>query len=250
MNFIKKFLKKTFNSFGYQITKIRTSPKDPFFNFSSGKISKVCQSHTMTSPESMYSLYEAVKYTIKNHISGDFVECGVWRGGSAMIIAYALLEVGAKDRKIYLYDTFEGMSKPTEQDYSISENTKAIEKWRKNQRQGYNEWGFASLQEVEQNLLSTGFPKENLIFVKGRVEDTIFENKPEEIALLRLDTDWYESTKHELINLFPLLSKRGVLIIDDYGAWAGAKKAVDEYFTDKPILLSRIDNVARLAIKT
>ena len=72
---------------------------------------------------------------------------------------------------------------------------------------------------------------------------------PGEIALLRLDTDWYKSTQHELIHLYPLLVGSGVLIIDDYGHWQGAKKAVDEYFSDKKILLNRIDYTGRISIK-
>jgi hypothetical protein len=85
----------------------------------------------------------------------------------------------------------------------------------------------------------------------GKVEDTIPADIPEKIALLRLDTDWYESTKHELIHLFPRLQKGGVLIIDDYGFWKGARKAVDEYFAENniQILLNRIDDTGRMAIK-
>jgi O-methyltransferase len=83
------------------------------------------------------------------------------------------------------------------------------------------------------------------------VEDTIPNNIPEKIAILRLDTDWYESTRHELVHLFPRLSPYGVLIIDDYGCWQGAKKAVDEYISENNlrIFLSRIDSTGRIAIK-
>jgi hypothetical protein len=83
------------------------------------------------------------------------------------------------------------------------------------------------------------------------VEETIPQHAPEQISVLRLDTDWYSSTKHELMHLFPRLSKNGVLIIDDYGHWAGARKAVDEYFADQTIqpLLNRIDQTGRACIK-
>ena len=95
----------------------------------------------------------------------------------------------------------------------------------------------------------TKYPENNIIYVKGKVEETIPKIIPSKIALLRLDTDWYESTKHELNHLYPILSKNGVLIIDDYGYWAGAKRAVDEYFFDEQILLNRIDSDARIGIK-
>jgi len=112
--------------------------------------------------------------------------------------------------------------------------------------------GFASLSEVKKNMFSTGYPQENLVFIKGKVEDTVPTRVPPQIALLRLDTDWYESTKHELNYLYPLLVKQGVLIIDDYGYWAGSKKAVDEYISQNnvPILLNRIDHTGRIGVKT
>lgn len=108
------------------------------------------------------------------------------------------------------------------------------------------------LDETKQNVFSAGYPKDKIHFIKGKVEDTIPENMPKQIALLRLDTDWYESTKHELTHLFLLLQPNGVLIIDDYGHWKGARKAVDEYIPDKNIriLLNRIDYTGRIAIKT
>lgn len=99
-------------------------------------------------------------------------------------------------------------------------------------------------------MAATGYPKDNIIFIKGKVEQTIPGTLPGKIALLRLDTDWYESTKHELNHLYPLLEKAGILIIDDYGAWQGARKAVDEYFsTNGPVYLHRLDFTGRLVIK-
>ena len=199
----------------------------------------------------MYALYKAVKYVIDSKIQGDFVECGVWKGGSAMVIAHTLFEMNETNRKIHLYDTFEGMSEPTENDYLVEDKSiHAISKWKKASKKYHNDWCFSSLQEVKNNIFSTKYPKDKIVFVKGKVEDTLQKNKPSKIALLRLDTDWYESTKHELVTLFPLLVKNGVLIIDDYGHWAGSKKAVDEYFSNKQMLLNRIDYTGRIGIKT
>ena len=101
-------------------------------------------------------------------------------------------------------------------------------------------------------LYETGYPEEKIHFVQGRVEETIPASAPDSISLLRLDTDWYESTKHELVHLFPRLSPSGVIIIDDYGHWKGCRKAVDEYFDtgDHPqLLLNRVDYSCRIAVK-
>lgn len=232
--------------FGYHIVSTKS---DNIINMELGEIYTKCKPFTMTSAERMYALYKATEYVVKAKIPGDFVECGVWKGGSAMIIAYALLQKKETSRKIYLYDTYEGMPKPTTKDKRLLDNTFAISNWRANQKKRHNEWCFASLSEVKRNLLSTGYPEENLVFVRGRVENTIPKITPKKIALLRLDTDWYESTRHELRYLFPLLQKNGVLIIDDYGCWAGAKKAVDDYFKKRNILLNRIDYTGRIGIK-
>jgi len=247
----KNVIQKAANLFSYKITKI--SHVDPIID-NDEKFTRVyekCKDYTMTSKERMYALYKAVEYIVNSKLPGDFVECGVWRGGSAMLMAHTLLQMGEADRKIYLYDTFEGMPEPTEVDYVVSDTRiRAVDRWKKDQKGDYNKWCFSPLPEVKGNMLSTGYPESNIIFVKGKVEDTIPETIPPQIALLRLDTDLYDSTKHELIHLFPLLTENGVLIIDDYGFWAGTKKAVDEYFADKPILLSRIDLAGRLGIKT
>ena len=109
----------------------------------------------------------------------------------------------------------------------------------------------AGFDEVRRNLASTGYPSDRLHFIRGRVEDTIPASAPESIALLRLDTDWYESTRHELTHLYPRLVRGGVLIIDDYGHWQGARQATDEYFSvlGSPVLLHRIDYTGRIAVK-
>jgi hypothetical protein len=108
-----------------------------------------------------------------------------------------------------------------------------------------------SLELVKQVLVATGYPPEKLHFIKGRVEDTVPALAPHSIAILRLDTDWYESTRHELTHLFPRLSKSGVIIIDDYGHWRGSRQACDEYFSEQriPILLNRIDYTGRIGVR-
>lgn len=211
-----------------------------------------CRSYSMTSIERMYSLYQSVKYIINAGISGDFVECGVWRGGSMMTVAKTLTILGVRDRELYLFDTYEGLPKPDiEKDIDIWGN-RAIDGWLPlSVSDEKSHWAEASLDDVETNLISTGYPQERMHFVKGLVENTLPASAPASISLLRLDTDWYASTKHELTHLYPLLTRGGVLIIDDYGHFKGAKIAVDEYFhaSGNSILLNRIDYSGRLGIK-
>jgi O-methyltransferase len=210
-----------------------------------------CRPFTMTSQPRMYALYQAVRHVVTSSIPGAIVECGVWRGGSAMLAALTLLRFGDQAREIFLYDTYAGMVTPTEVDVDPW-MAPAIATWRRLQRPDKNEWCYAPLDEVTRNLRSTGYPIEKLRFVQGRVEETIPGAAPKQIAVLRLDTDWYESTRHELTNLYPLVARNGVLIIDDYGYWAGARKAVDEYFAHarSSIFLHRIDSTGRVGIKT
>jgi O-methyltransferase len=209
-----------------------------------------CADHTMTSTERMHALYGAVCHVVRAEIPGDVVECGVWRGGSAMLAALTLKRLGDRERHIHLYDTFAGMPEPGELDVDMLGQC-AAPAWQGQQRQGINEWCYASVADVRQNLNSTGFPSDRLHLVEGLVEETIPANVPERIAVLRLDTDWYESTWHELVHLYPLLSRGGVLIVDDYGHWAGARAAVDRYFAEhaRPPLLNRIDYTGRIAVR-
>jgi len=199
----------------------------------------------------MYACWQAAEYVVGARIPGDVVECGVWRGGSAMMLAGALLDAGDTSRTIWLYDTFTGMSEPTEHDVK-TDGLHAQGKWQARRRDdGLVDWCLAPLSEVRENVRSSGYPASRVRFVEGRVEDTIPGEMPDEIAILRLDTDWYSSTKHELHHLLPRVSRGGVLLIDDYGEWQGARQAVDEYVQshDARLLLARTDYTGRIAIK-
>ncbi len=204
----------------------------------------------MTNIERMVSLYDSIKYISKFNIKGDFVECGVWKGGSSMITALTLLKLNDRNRNLFLYDTFSGMSEPTEKDVN-NKNESAIQRYQKNDKKDHNNWCYAPLEEVKHNILSTKYPENQIFFVKGKVEDTIPKIMPKHISILRLDTDWYESTYHELVHLFPNLSNGGILILDDYGYWKGVRAATDQYFdeTGQQIFLSRIDFAGRIGIK-
>ena len=166
-----------------------------------------------------------------------------------MAAALALLTDGDIARDLYLYDTFEGMTEPTETDRSFDGMSAADQL--QSTTPGNGVWCYAGLEEVQANFATTGYPAEKVRFVRGRVEDTIPGVVPDSIALLRLDTDWYESTRHELIHLYPRLVPGGVLIIDDYGHWQGAKRATDEYFASAgtPVFFHRLDYTGRIAVK-
>lgn len=204
---------------------------------------------TMTTPPRIYALRRAVEYVVSRPVSGAIVECGVWRGGSVMAIALTLLRLGDTSRDIYLFDTFEGMTEPGSEDVKHSGET-AAEILATSGRDS-DDWAIAALDDVRQAVSSVGYPEERIHFVQGRVEDTLPRTETGEIALLRLDTDWYASTKHTLTHLYPRLAAGGVLIVDDYAYWEGARQAVDEYISEQglPLLLNRIDYTARLALK-
>jgi O-methyltransferase len=200
--------------------------------------------YTMTSVERVITLIRAVQYAVQ--LEGEFVECGVWQGGSMMAIALTLMNLSKTDRVLRLYDTFEGMSPPSDKDvrYDGTHVSELLE----NADQDTWIWARAGIDLVRKNLASTKYPSENIRYVAGKVEDTIPENLPDKICLLRLDTDWYESTKHELTHLYPRLVLGGILIIDDYGHYQGAKDAVDEYFGPS-VFLHRIDYTGRMLVK-
>jgi hypothetical protein len=203
------------------------------------------QPYTMTSPDRIVALCDAVRYLCRNGIEGAIVECGVWRGGSMMAAAMALAQEGDRSRELYLYDTYEGMTPAGPRDVDFRGRTGAG-------MMSYHEGDVARapLDDVKDNLGRTGYPLERCRFVVGKVQDTIPATIPERIALLRLDTDWYESTKHEIEHLLPLVAPGGVLILDDYGEWKGARGAVDEYFDslEHAPLLNRIDFTGRICV--
>jgi len=246
---IKTAIHKAFRLFGLDI--IRYAPQDqqcpPDFREDEAEILREVRPWTMTSPDRIYALIQAVRYVSANNIAGAIVECGVWKGGSMAAVARTLLQMQDVRRELYLFDTFEGMTEPTAKDVDYVGKTAAqdlVDIPR-------HKCDDAPLEQVKEVLYGTGYPKERVHFVRGRVEETIPASAPESIALLRLDTDWYDSTRHELVHLFPRLSQNGVIIIDDYGHWQGCRQACDEYFAHHriPILLNRIDFGGRIALK-
>jgi hypothetical protein len=210
------------------------------------KIIRKSLNYSMTNNLRMFTLIKAFKYIIKNKIKGDFVECGVWKGGNLILLQNLIEKYAIYNKKIYAYDTFMGMSKFSKSDYTdnfvhASDVLKADKKT----------LCYSSLEDFKNNFYSNTKFNKNLTIIKGEVEKTLREKKnvPKKISILRLDTDYYSSTKIELEILWPRLSKGGILIIDDYGYWRGCKKAVDEFFYKKDPLLLHIDESCRILIK-
>jgi O-methyltransferase len=188
----------------------------------------ICKQYSALSNERLINNIESIRMVDAGKIPGDIVEVGVWRGGSIL----AMMLTCTEPRDFYLYDTFEGMTPPIDADVDYI-GRKASDIFEKVKCD-------AGIEEVKRNIFAHAeVPSERIHFVQGDIlKNEVF---PSKIAVLRLDTDWYESTKYELEHFYPLVSEGGVIIIDDYGHWKGCRKAVDEFIADKDITLTRVD---------
>lgn len=209
----------------------------------------VVKPRTMIQHAKVNSLIEATRYISKTPIPGAVVECGVWRGGAMMAVAMMLDHLGEHDRELYLFDTYSGMPEAGERDIHIRSGQSAEDELAAPTTPARISQA-AGLDDVQAGFASVDYPRERLHFVPGKVEDTVPEQAPGQIALLRLDTDWYASTKHELEQLYSRLVPGGVLIIDDYGSWQGSRDATDEFLASigEPLLLTRVGR-GRIAVK-
>ncbi len=212
------------------------------------EIIRAARPYTMTGNDKLHALITATRYIDRYQIPGSVVECGVWRGGSMHAVARTLDQLGDHERDLYLYDTFEGMTEPTDKDLRY-DGESASRILARADKQSWV-WASASLEDVQAGFETVPYPSERLHFIKGPIEETVPAEMPDEIAILRLDTDWYESTVHELEHLYPRLVPGGVLILDDYGHWQGSRQAADEFLdrTGERLLLLRADS-GRVAVK-
>jgi O-methyltransferase len=248
---VKRPLKGVLRGLGYELRPVAPPwPRD--FQPDDAQLYLDVAHYTMTTPEAIYALAGAVRHIVSSDVPGAIVECGVWRGGSMMAVATTLLQLGRTDVDLYLFDTFDGMSAPTSEDVDPTGELAEVRLAREPKSDQSVLWAQATLDQVQDALKSVPYPPSKIHFVQGRVEDTVPSQAPGQIALLRLDTDWYESTRHELIHLYPRLGGGGILILDDYGWWRGSGKATDEYFRDNgpaPLLVRIDDGGVRLAVK-
>jgi O-methyltransferase len=196
-----------------------------------------CLNNTMISKEHLLFLDKILYNLNRNNIIGSIVECGVWKGGCCMWMAYCQKKYSKRLRHIYMYDTYEGMTIPN----SNKDESRALEIYNKINNQEYkrnydnwhneNKWAYAPIEFVKNNMLKVNYDDNLIHYIKGDVCETLkdINNLPKQISILRLDTDWYESTKIELEVLYPLVSINGFIIIDDYYSWKGSKNATDEF---------------------
>lgn len=174
------------------------------------------------------NISKMIAHVIENNIEGDILDIGVFKGFSSYKAVEKLLQLGVTNRDVYLYDTFEGMVKPTDED---GDKIKGI--YKRETRNGNTSWAKGSLEEVKNNMESLKYPKDRIHYVKGMVEDTLLNHPHKKVAYMRLDTDYYSSTKIELDKLYPVLSPNGVVIVDDYGSkFVGSTLAVTEFLKE------------------
>lgn len=186
--------------------------------------------YTLTSPEALESVVTLTLHAIDTEIPGDLVECGTWMGGCsfAMLLAqrYAYGEIR---RPVWMYDSFEGMSPPSPEDGSHAakwyETAETLPKDRAS-----NEWCIAPLEAVREHIAELKLEGYALLR-PGWLADTLPKNKPRQIALLRIDCDWYDPVKAVWEELEPNVSPGAPIIIDDYYAWEGATLATHEYLS-------------------
>ncbi len=258
MDFAKSRVQNILSGMGYALVRSKNHKEPPFpieFSVEDRDLVRdvIASNLSMVSLEGLCSTLAACKYVCERDVEGDFVECGVWRGGNALIAAEIFRRYNSSKR-VYLFDTFRGMTEPSIEDTSLADGTSALGEFQSSDRGDYNAWCFSSEEEVRNAFRSRELLSDRVVFVAGDVEKTLddTDNLPNSISLLRLDTDWYESTRKELEVLYPLLSQGGCLIVDDYGVWSGAKKATDEYFQQatysKPFF-HVTDNTRRIAVK-
>ena len=241
-------VRRALRRYGYDLTRLPRG-KQPFtypldFDDAAKAVCAAVEPYTLTRPERIGALRAAVHHVVDADVPGAFVECGVWKGGSMMAVALALLEKRVTDRDLYLFDTYGPIPAPEDVDVDVH-GVDAVHGWTAYMEQQ----AFTGMEEVRANLASTGYPADRVHLVAGLVEETLPDRAPEQVAVLRLDTDYYASTRHELQTLWPRVPVGGFLVVDDYGHFAGARQAVDEFFGDERPFLHRVDYTCRMVQK-
>jgi hypothetical protein len=191
----------------------------------------------MCSNARLRGLYRAVHYVVSRDIAGDVVECGSAQGGSAALMALALRQLKSR-RRLWLFDTFEGLPAPTSKDpdFELADL--------------FTGTCVGTLDEVR-GLFEQLNVADGVEFVKGLFQETVPVTLIPRIAVLHIDGDWYESVKVCLDSLYDKVVPSGVIQLDDYGYWKGARKAVDEFIEQRGIQapLQRLDYSGRFLIK-
>lgn len=259
---VRQAIKKAFSLLGYEIRKTPSSC-DPVLEKKIGEAIEKVRPYTMLSPVRLSSLYRQVKFCEENNIPGCYVECGVWKGGAVALMALGNLEFGGGIKKhFHLFDSFQEICEPdakVDGDRALSE----AQRWSDGGHSGklrplkgiYDTFGGAGTLEGNQWLLEEkiGYDKQFLHYHQGWFQETIPQAayKIGEIAILRLDGDWYASTKVCLAYLYEYVVSGGFVIVDDYGTYEGCKRAVDEFMDSMGIraYLNDVDAECKYWIK-
>ena len=183
------------------------------------------EDYTMVGIPRLWSIYQLTRQVCEADVPGNFVECGVAGGGTSALIATVLHRYSRRLRQLFSFDTFSGMPTPTQEDYNAYS------------RQGADDshWGTGTCAAPEDSLRRIAGKLgvlAHIVITKGLFADTLPGRKADigEIAFLHMDGDWYQSTRDIIDNLYDLLRPGGAVQVDDFGAWAGCRKALEEYF--------------------
>lgn len=190
------------------------------------KLLQSVQPYTMSDPLRLVTLNKLVQELSTNGVAGDIVECGVCNGGSAAVMATAVVQ--CPERSLWLYDTFEGIPQAHETDGPLAQTLTGH--------------FVGSVQMVREALSKVGYPLERVTLKKGLFRETFKDQLPGNIALLHIDADWYESVLLALQTLYPLVSDGGFIVLDDFGHWEGSRKAFYDFCRAESIqpLLERV----------
>ena len=218
-NPFKRFaLNKIINTF--EKNKVKVVQDVPFnFEERSVGIGWPANGYTMTGMKRLENVEFCVNEVLKNNIEGDFIETGVWKGGTCIFVAALFKVYEATDRKVWVADSFQGLPEPDVEKYPDDEGDDlyTIEQLR------------VSLDQVKDNFKRFNVLDDNVQFLKGWFKDTLPTAPIDKLSIIRLDGDMYESTMDGLVNLYHKLSPGGFIIIDDYGAIEACKKAVHDF---------------------
>jgi len=259
---MKQILRSLFSSLGYQVTRLEPTQMGPQgydLEEEARQSINVVREHTMVPYQRLVTLYQQAVFCERNDIEGSFVECGTWRGGAVGLMALANLRYGAARRHIHLFDSFEGIPEPDE----LVDGEEAL-KFAHAVGGGVNgkliplRNQYASVGTLEANRQflerQLKYDPRYLHYHKGWFQDTVPKDAPEcgEIAILRLDGDWYASTHICLETLYDQVVSGGFIIHDDYGYYDGCRKAVDEFVERRNlnIYFHHIDPAGRYWIKS
>jgi O-methyltransferase len=262
---IKQLLQSAFSLFGLRVEKISIPhTKEVIFDdeTEANNNIKIIRDYTMASYPCLVTLWQQAKYLELNQIEGDYVECGVWKGGSVALMALNNLYYSSKRRNLYLFDSFTNICEPDREVDGEKAVKQALEWSKKGGVDGslvpldgfYDQFGGhgtkSACQEIIENKV--GYTKERVHYFEGWFQETFpkYNNQIQKIALLRLDADWYASTKICMDYFYDKVVDGGIVIIDDYGTYEGCKKAIDEFFYNKhKPLLNHISKHSRYIIK-